>query len=79
MAQNYGEPPFSVLDTRKASWLEQKRAWRTLIGDEGETREDTLANGGMLGDVNNGVSLLDPVLAAIVVHWFGMKFSLVSL
>jgi DNA modification methylase len=27
----------------------------------------------MLGDVNNGVSLLDPVLAEIVVHWFGMK------
>jgi len=73
MAQNYGEPPFSVLDTRKASWLEQKRAWRTLIGDDGETREDTLANGGMLGDVNNGVSLLDPVLAEIVVHWFGIK------
>ena len=76
MAQNYGEPPFSILDTRKASWLEQKRAWRDIIGDQGETREDTLANGGMLGDVNNGVSLLDPVLAEIIVHWFGVKSGL---
>ena len=73
MVENYGEPPFSVLDTRKGTWLERKRKWRTLIGDEGETREDTLANGGMLGDVNNGVSLLDPVLAEIIVTWFGKK------
>jgi DNA modification methylase len=73
MEQNYGQPPFSILDTRKGSWLDQKRKWRDLIGDNGETREDTLANGGMLGDVNSGVSLLDPVLAEIIVHWFGKK------
>jgi len=77
MVENYGEPPFSVLDTRKGTWLERKRKWRTLIGDEGETREDTLANGGMLGDVNNGVSLLDPVLAEIIITWFGKKNGLV--
>jgi len=71
MAANYGQPPFSILDTRKADWLERKRAWRERIGDNGESREDTLAEGGMLGDLNAGVSLLDPVMAEIVVAWFG--------
>jgi hypothetical protein len=73
MAANYGQPPFSVLDTRKADWVERKRAWRSKIGDNGESREDTLAKGGMLGDLNSGVSLLDPVLAEIIVAWFGKE------
>lgn len=34
-------PPFSILDTRKGYWQKRKKAWRELIGDAGETREDT--------------------------------------
>ena len=34
-------PPFSILDTRKGYWQTRKKAWRKLIGDAGETREDT--------------------------------------
>ena len=26
----YGEPPFSVLDTKKGEWQERKRAWKDL-------------------------------------------------
>jgi hypothetical protein len=73
MAANYGVPPFSVLDTRQGNWVKRKAAWRSLIGDNGESREHTLgAEGGMLSGMNNGVSLLDPVLAEIIVSWFGM-------
>lgn len=35
-------PPFSILDTRKGYWQERKKKWRELIGDNGESRNDTL-------------------------------------
>ena len=35
-------PPFSILDTRKGYWQARKRTWRNLIGDNGESRNDTL-------------------------------------
>lgn len=35
-------PPFSILDTRKGYWQSRKKAWRELIGDMGESRNDTL-------------------------------------
>ena len=35
-------PPFSILDTRKGYWQERKKKWRKLIGDMGESRNDTL-------------------------------------
>ena len=35
-------PPFSILDSRKGYWEERKKAWRELIGDMGESRNDTL-------------------------------------
>ena len=73
MTKNYGQPPFSVLDTRKADWLNRKRWWREQIGDNGESREGTLAEDSLMSDMNNGVSLLDPVLAEIIVGWFGFE------
>jgi hypothetical protein len=65
-------PPFSVLDTRQGYWQERKRHWRELIQDKGESREDTLAKGAILAGINNGVSLLDPVLAELACRWFGL-------
>ena len=35
-------PPFSIFDTRKGYWQERKKIWRDLIGDNGESRNDTL-------------------------------------
>lgn len=35
-------PPFSILDTRKGYWQDRKKAWKELIGDHGESRNDTL-------------------------------------
>lgn len=35
-------PPFSILDTRKGYWQARKKMWRELIGDMGESRNDTL-------------------------------------
>ncbi|MDR0431065.1 MAG: site-specific DNA-methyltransferase [Tannerellaceae bacterium] len=35
-------PPFSILDTRKGYWQSRKKVWRELIGDMGDSRNDTL-------------------------------------
>ncbi|MDL2310268.1 site-specific DNA-methyltransferase, partial [Parabacteroides sp. OttesenSCG-928-B22] len=35
-------PPFSILDTRKGYWQSRKKSWREIIGDMGESRNDTL-------------------------------------
>ena len=35
-------PPFSILDPRKGYWQARKKVWRELIGDMGESRNDTL-------------------------------------
>lgn len=104
-------PPFSILDTRKGYWQSRKKAWRELIGDNGESRNDTLITAPEIKFkdlyqstrehrtklglsfkeyldkhvpdevkeresskvLSAGVSLLDPVMAEIVCHWFGFK------
>lgn len=38
----YVVPPFSILDTRRGYWQERKKQWYALIGDMGESRNDTL-------------------------------------
>ena len=67
-------PPFSILDTRQGYWKERKAMWREKIADYGESREGTLADGetNCMATINNGVSLLDPVMAEIVCKWFGI-------
>jgi len=66
-------PPFSVLDTRQGHWQDRKRYWKELIGDNGESREGTLSEAELMTGINNGVSLLDPVMAEISNLWFGIE------
>lgn len=68
-------PPFSILDTRKGYWQARKKLWRERIGDNGESRENTLAAGetNCMASINSGVSLLDPVMAELVCKWFGIE------
>jgi hypothetical protein len=66
-------PPFSILDTRQGYWNDRKRYWKDIINDNGESRENTLANGSIMAEMNNGVSILDPVLAEIMNKWFGLE------
>ena len=99
-------PPFSVLDTRQGYWQERKKLWNERIGDQGESRTNTLRTSMSVDDPSYyrqktgaeklagrkltkeeferdyyvrrtnmpaGVSLLDPVLSELVVHWFGIQ------
>ena len=70
LCERFVVPPFSVLDARQGYWKERKRQWRELIGDNGESRQETLAKDSIMAEINNGVSLLDPVLAEVVCKWF---------
>lgn len=70
MIENYGWPPFSVLDSRRGEWMERRRAWMHSIGDHGETRDHTLAAEGSIMEDIGSASILDPVLAELVVRWF---------
>ena len=72
LADRFVVPPFSVLDTRQGYWTERKAVWKDLIKDNGESRTGTLDDeDGLMGDINSGVSILDPVLAEAMVKWFG--------
>lgn len=75
-------PPVSILDTRSGRWQERKRYWNSFIGDNGESREGTLStskfmhqSGYLQGSktTQKSVSLLDAVLAEILVTWFSEK------
>ena len=66
-------PPFSILDTRQGYWQERKKYWKQLINDNGESRENALSEAKLMSGINNGVSILDPLIAEISVKWFGIE------
>ncbi len=65
-------PPFSILDTRQGDWINRKRQWREIIQDDGSTRGDAQTFSDSLSKWGNSanISLLDPVLAEVIVSWF---------
>ncbi|WP_304833921.1 site-specific DNA-methyltransferase [Muribaculum intestinale] len=75
LSDKFIAPPFTILDTRQGYWRQRKAMWRERIADFGESREGTLADGetNCMATINNGVSLLDPVMAEIVCRWFGIE------
>ena len=80
MSDDFIVPPFSVLDTRQGYWRERARKWKSIIKDNGESREGLLLSDNSskkLASYNKAtqmktVSILDPVLAEIICEWFGM-------
>lgn len=70
LKDNWVMPPFSILDTRQAYWQDRKAEWYGLIGNTAAfTREGALGDD-LMGSINEGVSLFDPVLAEIIFRWF---------
>lgn len=76
LTEKFIVPPFSILDTKQGYWQDRKKTWNTLIGDLGESRQNTLApEDSLVASINNGVSILDAVLAEVACRWFGMPNS----
>lgn len=76
LKERFGVPPFSILDSRQGYWTSRKAKWKELIADDGKTRENVLFKEGtsamskIIGGLNDGVSIFDPVLAELIVRWF---------
>lgn len=69
------EPPFSVLDTKTASWQQRKRVWisKGLKSEEG--RQSVAIKIGVKADdqedgKSNYVSVFDPALCEVIYRWF---------
>ena len=69
LSELYVVPPFTILDARQGTWQDRKKAWKELIGEDGESREGTLSSGNSKA-FQNTVSILDPVLSEISCRWF---------
>ena len=75
LARDFVIPPFSVFDTRGGAWLERKKKWREIIKDDATSRGNAKLMSGNISSYEGqgGMalnSLLDPVLAEILVSWF---------
>ncbi len=72
LVERFGVPPFSILEVRKGYWQKRKNAWKSIIGEYGESREGTLFSPDTFIAEMGTVSLLDPVLCEISFNWFGL-------
>ena len=70
LVEDFGVPPFTVLDTRQGYWQNRRRDWVAITGDLTETKEGVLGDGELMRSINNGSSNFDPVLAEIMMRWF---------
>ena len=75
MSDYFGVPPFSILDSTDKDWVNRKQRWNKLINDTAQARKNVLAGGGasekdFMKYINNGSSILDAVLAELMLKWF---------
>lgn len=75
LADQFGVPPFSVLDARQGYWQDRKASWIAL-GIESEVgRKRNLAKYSDLVSTPtgalSGTSIFDPVLCELAYRWFG--------
>jgi DNA modification methylase len=73
MSDYFVVAPFSILNTTDGDWQKRKKRWNNLIEDSGQAREGVLGGQGGAKDVMsrlNGASILDAVLAELMVKWF---------
>ena len=83
LAEKFGAPPFSVLDSKQADWQRRKKSWVDLgikseVGRDGNLLKfsetllepDPSKRGERDEDSYSGTSVFDPVLAELAYAWF---------
>ena len=83
LAEKFGAPPFSVLDSKQADWQRRKKSWVDLgikseVGQDGNLLKfsetllepDPSKRGERDEDSYSGTSVFDPVLAELAYAWF---------
>ena len=75
----FGVPPFSILDTKQAYWMNRKKEWIDIgldseVGRNAKTlnTQEWVLEKGLTGASGNqsGVSIFDPVLCELIYKWF---------
>lgn len=77
LTENFGVPPFSILDTRSGTWQDRKRNWEAVGIDSGKGRDENLLNFGGIADIGKNTSIFDPVLCELIYSWFSPKEAMV--
>lgn len=75
LTSDFVVPPFSVFDARQGYWNERKRQWKAMICDKAQARSEAVAYKALqdyeyTAKFETGVSILDPVLAEIIIRYF---------
>ncbi len=75
LASDFVVPPFSVFDARQGYWNDRKKQWKQLICDKAQARSEAVAYKNLqdydyAAKFETGVSILDPVLAEILIRYF---------
>jgi DNA modification methylase len=74
LRKRFIEPPFSILDTKSASWKERKNKWLKLgiKSEEGRNAECIIGknNSDYMPDMKSGTSIFDPALCELMYKWF---------
>jgi DNA modification methylase len=81
LRDKFVEPPFSVLDTKTASWQQRKRIWisRGLRSEVGRSSTAIISGTDLYRDISkkesydnkdNYVSVFDPALCEVIYRWF---------
>ena len=80
LTDQFGVPPFTVLDTRQGYWQQRKEKWiaqgiESDIGRDADLAIQTkhMIEHGMIDPnsrLGNGTSIFDPVLCEMLVRWF---------
>lgn len=69
LSDRFVVPPFSIIDTKGGDWKARKKYWNEIIDDDAE-RGTSNAFGGCMQGFGKKNSLLDPVLAEVLLKWF---------
>jgi len=64
-------PPFTVFDAKAGYWNARKREWRNIIPEDYEGRKENLLGfSKLVGQINKGTSVFDPVVCEVIYKWF---------
>ena len=72
MSENFGFPPFTVLNAREGRWQGRKRSWIAKGIDSSNGRPENLINHSKITSIPQGkdTSIFDPVLCEMAYRWF---------
>lgn len=71
LADDFGVPPFSVIDTRQGEWQKRKKLWlkKGIKSEVGRKENLTFAKSINI-EGSSGTSVFDPALTEIIYKWF---------